>query len=221
MIILRFNSIGECARNYNAVLYDNDQKPIFSCHPNPDIDICALRINVAVLDDENAEYSYFDLDKHSLSLSEMKKTGVSEGSLIYSLGFPMNLVGDYRKSPICRIGCISRISDLFVNPDLLQYLIDAQVFPGNSGGPVINRPEHISIEGTPHNSSANLIGVLSSYIPYKETLISLQANEPRSIITENSGLALVYPVDYIKTVVDIERKRSLNQINKNSKKKSK
>lgn len=221
-ILLRFNrNKGQCARDYRVSLYDEKNEPVFSCHPNPNIDICACWLNASVLNSEGAEYSYFDLEKNSLTLAKMKETGVCEGSFIYSLGFPMNLVEDNRKSPICRLGCISRISDLFENANAYQYLVDAQVFPGNSGGPVLNRPEHVSIEGTPHNTSANLIGVLNAYIPYKETLISLQANEPRSIITENSGLALVYPVDYIKEVVMIEQKRISNQMIKTTKKKSK
>ncbi len=60
---------------------------------------------------------------------------------MYVLGFPMNMV-DSIKAPICRIGCIARFADAYIrrkeNP---VFLIDAQTFPGNSGGPVISRPE--------------------------------------------------------------------------------
>ena len=81
----------------------------------------------------------------------MKDTGVDEGSLVYALGFPMNLVDNSVKAPICRLGCISRVEDTFENPQkATKFLVDAQTFPGNSGGPIVSRPEHISIDGTPY-----------------------------------------------------------------------
>ena len=68
----------------------------------------------------------------------------------------------------------------------------------------MNRPEHMSIDGTPHNESANLIGILSAYIPYRETLYSRQTGRDRMIQEENSGLTIVHPVDRIKEVVELE-----------------
>ncbi|MBO5568675.1 MAG: trypsin-like peptidase domain-containing protein [Clostridia bacterium] len=124
--------------------------------------------------------------------------------MVYALGFPMNLV-DIIKTPICRLGCISRVRDAYIRQNEHPvFLIDAQTFPGNSGGPVINRPKMIAINNTPSNSSANLIGILSAYIPYRETLISTQTGETRMVQTENSGLTIVHPVDRIKEVVEIE-----------------
>ena len=152
-------------------------------------------------------WSSFDLEDHALTLSQMKSTGVEEGSFVYALGFPMNLV-DAIKAPICRLGCVSRVMDAFIRQKgHPTFLVDATVFPGNSGGPIINRPEEISITDTPSNSSANLIGILSEYIPYQETLYSRQTGRARMIQEENSGLTVVHPVDRIKEVVELEWKR--------------
>ena len=68
----------------------------------------------------------------------------------------------------------------------------------------MSRPEHISIDGTPNNTSANLIGILSAYIPYRETLYSRQTGLDRMIQEENSGSTIVHPVDRIKEVVEME-----------------
>ena len=74
-----------------------------------------------------------DIDDHAITLQKMKETGVDEGSLVYALGFPMNLMNDSVKTPICRLGCISRISDAFVSPHTSEtFLVDAQTFPENS-----------------------------------------------------------------------------------------
>ena len=65
----------------------------------------------------------------------------------------------------------------------------------------------MSISGTPNNDRANLIGILSAYIPYRETLYSRQTGRDRMIQEENSGLTIVHPVDRIKEVVEIEWNR--------------
>lgn len=174
-------------------------------HPHLDVDVVAIQVLPQVIVDNNSSLSFFDLDSHSLTLEQMQHTGVNEGSLVYALGFPMNLVNDSVKAPICRLGCISRVADAFISPQAaVAYLVDAQTFPGNSGGPIVSRPEHISIDGTPSNTSANLIGILSAYIPYRETLYSRQTGRDRMIQEENSGLTIVHPVDRIKEVVELE-----------------
>lgn len=204
-LLVRFNSqITTQVKDYEISLVDN-QKPIYTSHPNPKIDIVALQINPNVLINDKSEWASFDLDDNTLTLEQMKESGVDEGALVYALGFPMNLVSDSMKAPICRLGCISRISDAFkLSCTERSFLVDAQAFPGNSGGPIISRPEVLSIQGTKSNSKANLIGILSAYIPYQEKLISAQTGETRMIQTENSGLTLVYPVDYIKETVEAE-----------------
>ena len=122
---------------------------------------------------------------------------------------PMNLVNDAVKAPICRLGCISRVADAFLaGQGAVNFLVDAQTFPGNSGGPIISRPEYVSVQNTPSNTSVNLIGILSAYIPYRDTLVSQQTGQPVMIREENSGLTIVHPVDRIKEVVEMEWRRN-------------
>lgn len=208
-IFVRFNATeGNLVKDYAINLVDENGNTTYSAHPNEKTDIVAIQIIPQTLINDKSIWGSFDLEEHALTLEQMKVTGVEEGTLVYSLGFPMNLV-DTIKAPICRLGCISRVFDAFLlsekgNP---TFLVDAQTFPGNSGGPIINRPEQVSIMGTVHNNSANLIGILSSYILYRDTLISMQTGEKRMEQVENSGLTVVHPVDRIKEVVELERKR--------------
>ena len=193
----------------SLTLEDQNGIKYYSEHESPLVDVVAIQIIPQVVVDNKLRLSFIDLDDHSLTLSQMKETGVDEGNLVYALGFPMNLVDDRVKAPICRLGCVSRVTDAFNRPQAAaMFLIDAQTFPGNSGGPIISRPEHISIDGTPHNLKANLIGILSAYIPYMETLYSRQTGRSRMIQEENSGLTIVHPVDRIKEVVEVEWTRS-------------
>lgn len=207
-IFVRFNAMeGDFVKDYPIDLFDKDGNPIYSSHPNEYTDIIALQIMPQTLIKDKSIWSSFDLEDHALTLSQMQSTGVEEGSFVYALGFPMNLV-DAIKAPICRLGCVSRVMDAFIRQKgYPTFLVDATVFPGNSGGPIVNRPEQVSITGTAYNDSANLIGILSSYIPYEDTLVSQQTGKARMIQTENSGLTIVHPVDRIKEVVELEWKR--------------
>lgn len=184
----------------------------YSEHPDPEIDIIANRINVNGAIENGAIVSFFQLDDQALNKAAMKSTGVAEGTLVYALGFPVSLdeglVDSISKAPVCRLGCISRIEHIYHNNNAKFFIIDATTYPGNSGGPVINRPEIISITNTPRNDSVNLIGIVSAYIPYREQLMSTQTQRIRMVNEENSGLTVVYPVDYIAEVVEIERTRS-------------
>ena len=206
LLYVRFNNNGFAGvKDLPMSLIDKGGSKVFSEHPNPNVDVAAIQIIPQVIIDHKLSLSFFDLEDHALRLEQMQNTGVDEGSLLYALGFPMNLVNDSVKAPICRLGCIARVADAFVNPQKAEaYLVDAQTFPGNSGGPIVSRPEHISINGTPKNTSSNLIGILSAYIPYRETLYSRQTGRDRMVQEENSGLTIVHPVDRIKEVVELE-----------------
>ena len=210
MLYVRFNHVGNTGvEDLPMPLVHKDGSPLFSLHPNRSVDIVAIQILPMVIIQKNLSLNYFDLDDHAVTLSQMEKTGINEGNLVFALGFLMNLVHDQIKAPICRLGCIARVADAFISPaNASQYLVDAQTFPGNSGGPIISRPENFSIQGTPVNNKANLIGILSAYIPYREVLYSRHSGHDRMIQEENSGLTIVHPVDRIKEVVELEWQRN-------------
>ncbi|MBO6206137.1 MAG: trypsin-like peptidase domain-containing protein [Lachnospiraceae bacterium] len=207
-LLVRFNnaeSVG--VKDLEMPLIENGKK-LYAEHPKEESDIVAIQILPGVIITNRLKLSFLKLEEHALTLEKMQRTGVDEGTLVYTLGFPMNLMNEKIKAPICRLGCISRIADAFVEPDKANdFLVDAEVFSGNSGGPVFNRPEVVSIEGTSCNGSCNLIGILSAYVPYRELLYSKQTDSVRMIQEENSGLTIVHPVDRIKEVVELEWRR--------------
>lgn len=206
---VQFN-YGESTKSY-IVKTEIDGKKVFSGHPKEDVDIVAFNVDLNIANKEGAHTAFFELDSHALDLNKMKETDVCEGTIVYVLGYPVGideeLVDDIVKAPICRLGCIAKIEHLYHGSGKKNYIIDAEVYPGNSGGPVINRPENICIQGTNKNESVNLIGIISAYLPYQEVLKSSQTGRPRMVNEENSGLSIVYPVDLIKDVVEIERTR--------------
>lgn len=192
---IRFNpAAGGPAKVYDLDLVDTSGAPSWKRHQDPGVDIAVQSINVGLLKKDAIQYAFFAEDQHILDGKKAVELGLAEGDGVFVLGFPMGLVGEERNYVIVRQGAIARVQDALAGKTQ-NFLIDAPIFPGNSGGPVVSRPEMISIEGTKSLSSAYLIGVVSSYVPYQDIAVSQQTKRPRIIFEENSGLATVVPVD--------------------------
>lgn len=202
-LIVRFNAQGnKKANDLTLAIRDQSDAVLYSQHPNENVDIIAVSLNTQFLSQTQSVYNLFDLESEACTLSVARQNGIMEGSIVFALGFPMNLVEQDRQSPICRMGCISRIANCYREAKPTDFLIDAQTFPGNSGGPVVTKELADSSHGI-----AKLLGIVCAYIPYRESLYSRQTERERSVMEENSGLTIVHPVDRIREVVDIERNR--------------
>lgn len=200
--IVRFNpQTNQPSKDYELPLVDNSGNKKWTGHPKEDIDVAVININPTILRKEEMRFSYFQSDEHISSFKKMTEMGITEGDFVYVLGFPMGIVSE-RQYVIARSGSIARIRDMLEKRSN-EFLIDAFVFPGNSGGPVINKPEVVSITGTKASSQADLIGIVKSYVPYQDVAISQQTRRPRVIFEENSGLATVIPADFIMETVEI------------------
>lgn len=208
-IVLRFNPQSDQAATDFPIKLFNDGKMIWTGHPNVNVDVAVFRINGQKLRDAGMKFHFFQSDETVYKKEDLIKIQTHEGDFVYVLGFPMGLVAPDRQYVILRGGAIARIRDLFEGRST-DFVIDAMVFPGNSGGPVIIRPEITSIEGTKANHRSCLIGIIKSYIPYQDIAISQQTKRPRVIFEENTGLSLVEPVDYIfETIAEIEKMKNV------------
>jgi len=137
---------------------------------------------------ETSKFKAIPLDKF------LPRTKLQTGANLLVLGLPLGLRSEEHPNPIARKGMVARA-------DRGDLLADAFVFPGNSGGPVLYEPP-IKITGngliaSPFINEEHLIGLVSEFISYPETAISMQTKRPRVIFEENSGLAIIVPVDAI------------------------
>ncbi len=198
--VVRFNPMeAEPAKDFDIPLFDSNGIPYWQAHSKADL--AAIGIDADFLKQEKVSYSFFKSDSQSMILSEMVQNGVSEGDFIYVLGFPMGIVDLDRQYVIARSGIIARLRDAQEKRGL-EYLVDASVFPGNSGGPVIYKPEIISVEGTRSVARPSLIGIVSGYLSFKDNAVSQQTGKTRVVFEENSGLATVIPMDYVLETID-------------------
>lgn len=210
LILIRFNPQNDQpAKDYPIVLKNNDGELQWTGHPNSEVDVAVISVNINNVRAEGMKCNFFSSDKHVANIEELEKIEASEGDSIFIMGFPMGIVAKDRQHVFVRNGIISRIRDLFEKRST-DFVVDAFVFPGNSGGPVISRPEIQSITGTKFSNKSSLIGIVKAYIPYNDVAISQQTNRPRVIFEENTGLSKVEPVDYILEAIEEAKKKNVS-----------
>jgi len=187
---------------------ENNEKLLYSIHDDEQVDIAVVLINGSFLTENNLQFSAFNTKEHLLESYELKKQGVEEGSYVFMLGFPMGLVNVDSNAPICRGGCIARFDEKEIN-STKQFLLDIQNFPGNSGSPIITKPEVIGFGNSAFKKSV-LIGIVFGYKPYIVNAINAQTNKVEEIRRENSGIAVVNPAEFILQVIEKEMNRRNN-----------
>jgi hypothetical protein len=137
-----------------------------------------------------------------LDVGELLAADVGAGDEVFVCGFPLGLSGVERKYSIVRGGVIARL-DTDVIEEARGFMIDCNVFPGNSDGPVFLKPLlRIAEDGkTLEYGTPFLIGIVDSYLPYHDEAVSVQTGNTRVVFEENSGLATVVPVDAIAEAI--------------------
>jgi hypothetical protein len=201
-IWLRFNTIGnEAAKEIKITLITKKGETLFKTHPNQEIDLAVISLNANYLKQLGIRFGCFCNDKHVTKIFNSTENEICEGDSVFVLGFPMGLIGKERNFVIVRQGIIARIGDTLLQKSN-EFLIDTTIFPGNSGGPVVFKPELGFIKGTKGRTKASLVGVVSSYLTYRDVAISGQTNQPRVIFEENSGLTSVVPIDYLDELIE-------------------
>jgi len=142
---LRFNK-EEKFQRYEVSLVDGEGKYIWSAHPNPNVDVAVMGLNTEKLIEDGIKFQWFPEDLFA-DVDRIKELGITQGDGIFVVGFPMGLAGEEKNYAILRGGIIARLDDEIIDKTN-TFLIDAFIFPGNSGGPVILKPAISSIQGT-------------------------------------------------------------------------
>jgi len=198
-VFFRFNKKDEGSHLFAVNLLDEDSKPLWLKHGLENVDLAVLPINGAEVLKVGADIFVFS-EKDSFFAKDFNKRNISAGDDLFVLGFPRSISGDVRNFVIIRHGIIARVDDELLKQNF--YYIDSAAYPGNSGGPVIIKPEICSIDGTGHNNSAGLVGVVSSGETYSDVAISQQTGEIKAISTEQMGLVRVVPIELVFDIIN-------------------
>jgi hypothetical protein len=206
-IFVKFNSVVDPdSKDYAVLLKTKNGRPYWIGHSNPQTDVAVISVPASFLRQDKRQFSFFKSNKHVSSKTDLQSNQITEGDRVFVLGFPMGLVHPSRQYVICRGGVIARIRD-YLEKKTDDFLVDATVFPGNSGGPVILCPSALAIKGTKRINRADLIGVVKSYVPYSDLAVSNQTRKPRIMFEENSGLTAVEGVDAILDTIKLANRR--------------
>ncbi len=171
-------------------------------HPDLQIDVAITPVPGVVSLNESHNLKFFRSESNTLSSDGMKEAGLTEGDEIFILGFPQKIVGEARNAVLVRQGCIARVRDLYMS-ESIDFYVDAPVFKGNSGGPVINKPQIVGIGDTPVVNNAYLIGILTKYISVtNRTRNELDVEQP-NIYETFLDLGKVLPVEHIERAIQL------------------
>jgi hypothetical protein len=206
-VYVKFNSaVDPHSKDYEVPMLAKNGRPYWVGHQDDSTDVAVISIPVKLLQQDQRLFTYFRSDQHISTKADMRSNQITEGDRVFVLGFPMGLVDASRQYVICRGGVLARIRD-YLDNKTKDFLVDATVFPGNSGGPVILCPSALAIQGTKTIAKADLIGVVKSYVPFRDLAVSSQTRSPRIMFEENSGLAAVEGVDAILETIDLANRR--------------
>jgi S1-C subfamily serine protease len=203
-VAVRFNpvKVTDPVKEVTIALKDERGNALWISHPDPLIDVSVVHLNPKWLQEQALQFSFFSNDRHAADRAKLRDIGISAGDGAFVLGFPMGMTGPGQRSyVIARRGAIARISDL-LDGAANTFLIDAFIFPGNSGGPVVSAPSANGVQGTKIPDRCYLIGVVRAYVPYTDVLVSQQTGQSRMLAQENSGLAEVIPIDYVNEAIE-------------------
>ncbi len=114
---------------------------------------------------------------------------LSEGDDVFVVGFPTGFYEDVKNWPMVRHGVLAQIQP-YLKGNARTFLIDGSVFGGNSGGPVITKPQPISIKGTQQFTKNALIGMVSG----------TQLNPASG---ENADIGIVVPLDTVNDTIEM------------------
>ena len=134
---------------------------------------------------------------------------ITEGSPIILSGYFYQFSGQQKFQAIVREGILSMMPDepmetLTGKPGSL-YLADVHIFGGNSGSPVLGEGDALDLDGF------KLLGVVSGYY-YEESDFSLKiATTAKGAMHANSGVAIIVPIDYLKTMLDAPDLKALRE----------
>ncbi|MBC8277261.1 MAG: trypsin-like peptidase domain-containing protein [FCB group bacterium] len=141
-------------------LKDGTNKLWFS-HPNAEIDLACLPLIIPIYEAGGDKINIIPSEDFACA------DDIFEGASVFVLGYPGAIGGAFLTKAIVRQGIISWISP--VDPESNYILIDCNIFPGNSGGPVLKIPTGIDRHGSfKIGGKVKLLGIVSKN--YLETL---------------------------------------------------
>lgn len=202
-ILVRFNREYIGGRYVYPISLQNCENSKWFMHPKRDIAI--IQFPWQFFEHEKLNWRTFASHYNTLTRSDAIEVGISEGDEVFILGFPSGWREGRQDYPIVRQGVLAQIQG-WLNCEHSTFLVDGSGFPGNSGGPIITKPQNHFVLGTQSIDKNYLIGIVSArprVNPIKATGISSKNEHFDIAIPENPDLIKIIPVEAIDETVEL------------------
>lgn len=167
--------------------------PLWAQHP--DVDVAAMLIGVPHIADVPLASTHFLATDSLLAFYE-----IHPGDELNVLGFPYGAEANEAGFPILRSG---RIASFPLTPvhQTKTFLLDFEIFEGNSGGPVFLHSENRSFGGRTNIGVVRLVmGVVSKQ---KEITEKLQSLDEQITRRHNLGLAEIVHAEFVREIMEM------------------
>jgi hypothetical protein len=150
-----------------------------------------------------------------LTAEQASQSHIVEGDSIIFTGLFVQFLGQVKLEPIVREGKIAMIPGEPMPTTLRSlgqvYLVDAHVFGGNSGSPVL-----VDLAGQRNGNmlvgvNYKLLGLISGYVSETSELRLQPVASYAGTVVANSGIAMVVPAQQILDLLDTTELRSIRQ----------
>jgi hypothetical protein len=178
-----------------------DYMDVYSEHPNDEIDIACLNITEVIIRLQNQIF-YRYLDESLLATFDEEELDVAQR--VTFIGYPNNRYDQAHNLPIIRTGLIASHPKIDFN-GIKQFIIDAQVFPGSSGSPVMinltyeNYKNGKIVIGKP---KIRLLGIIAATMVRNNQIKSIPTSK-NLISQEVIGLGIVYKSTALKELINL------------------
>jgi len=190
-----------------------DNQFLWFPHPDSTVDLACYPL---IFDEYKIDVDKFPVLPYSMLATD---EDIFQGARIYVLGYPGSVGREFWNKAILREGIISWTSTL--NPQKGKILIDCDVFPGNSGGPVFKIPSGIGRDGNfLVGGKIKFIGIVSQR-RFSETPVEAGGKSVRDIqgkalhSAESIGIGVLEPVSRVSEMLDRLKNELENVIKEN------
>ncbi len=197
----------EAQLNVVNLQISRDIEKRYSIHENKNVDLAVIGLDGGYFSKMKYKISPFEIDLASVTTEQYLAEGGSAGSSAFLMGYPMGVSENESAQPIVRTGCIARMDPAEIKRSGM-FIVDIPSYPGNSGSPVLTKPEVVAMQGSKPFQKCALLGMISAPISFKEVQMDKKSGDIKQVRNENSGLARVIPMEYIREVLEIENARS-------------
>ena len=193
-LLIRFNSLDGGGMSTYGLDIHREGMGAWTVHPTADIAVVGL--DVDKMRAGGVEWNYMARVDHALPHERMLNGDFSEGDEVFILGFPAGWREGSQDYPIVRHGMVAQIKGL-ANGDHDTFLVDGSAFGGNSGGPVLTKPQAGSIEGTSRIEQVRLVGMVAASTNITRT------SDSGPQVQENADLIIVEPINQVNETVEL------------------